>query len=195
MGRLEKARIYDPDNAAAQSFYVQFNPNQITVSESYGGAGNDKGVRAERQDGGAAEPQLQGDPVTPRPEMRFSVTLFYNTWEGPSNFSDVRAQLRRFFYFQSPPGAEKTLVNHRIGFAWGSLTVLGKLSSLRVTYQMFAPSGVPVRAEAALEIEGDDPDRAAAAFEEQASAEIAGDPAEWRQKGGLPADVAALFGG
>lgn len=193
MATLEKARIYDPDAAQAYSFYVQFNPSSIDISERFGKQA-DKGVRAKKKDGGAEEIQTQGDPVTALPGAQMSVKLFYNTYRSASDFDDVRSRIKQFYYFQGPPGVDTDLVNKRIAFSWGSLTMIGTMTALRVSYQMFAPSGVPVRAEVTLEIVGDDPDRTAAAIDQSEDTTIK-DPADWRTGSAVPDNVKALFQG
>lgn len=194
METLKKAKIYDPDDPTKYTFYVQFNPSTIQVSQGYSKQ-SAKGVNAEKNAGGAQEKQLQGNPLEAAAGLHMSVKLFYNTYESASSFEDVRSKIKQFYYFQSPVSQNNSVVNHRIAFAWGSITIIGKLTSFHVSYEMFAPSGVPVRAEVTVEIDGDDPDRAAAAIDQQEAVSITGDATAWRQAGALPANIKALFSG
>lgn len=153
MAELEKAFLCDPDRPN-KKYYVQFNPNTLEYSagrsqESY------KGVWA--QDG-QGEPQIQS-PLLLRPEgSTLSVKLFYHTYTGPEEFSDVRAKIYNIRAFL-PSGQEgRGVSSPRIQFSWGTLTYVGTLESFHVSYQMFAHDGTPVQAEVSISIRGEDLD-------------------------------------
>lgn len=150
MSVLRKARIYDQDDEIPE-FYVQFNPNSLEYS-----LGKDiydtKKVKDERTQTDLS----QGDVTKVSNSGHLSVKLFFYTYTDESTYSDVNvdiAHLRSFYRYtaSSTQGNQPVII-----FAWGSLALKGIMTSLSVSYQMFAPDGTPVQAEASITIEGND---------------------------------------
>lgn len=156
MADLEKAFICDPDTPG-KKYYVQFNPNTLEYSAGQG-RNSYKGVSSPDGQGSAREPQIQS-PALSRPEgSLLSVKLFYHTYTGPENFSDVRAKIYNIRAFLPSGTGNSDVSSPRIQFVWGTLAYAGTLESFHISYQMFAHDGTPVQAEVSIAIRGEDLD-------------------------------------
>lgn len=147
---LRKARIYDPKNEIP-SFYVQFNPNSLEYS-----IGTDTYATKKTKDEQGQTDLSQGDVTKVSNSGHLSVRLFFYTYTNETTYDDVNidiAHLRRFYKYtaSSTQGDQPVII-----FAWGTLALRGIMTSLSVSYQMFAPDGTPVQAEASITIEGSD---------------------------------------
>lgn len=120
-------------------FYAQFNPNEISISEAV----------STYTDTGAVK-DLQKDK-----QVSVSMTLFYNTYYSLSQkeFDDVRKSIRAFYPYTNKDTKKSDDIK-KIAFTWGSICVCGVLTKFDVKYTMFAPTGIPVRGEATITIEG-----------------------------------------
>lgn len=156
MAHLEKAFICDPDKPS-KKYYVQFNPNTLEYSASRS-QDSYKGVSAPDGQGFAPEPQMQSPLLSPPEGSLLSVKLFYHTYTGPENFSDVRAKIYNIRAFLPSGKGNSDVSSPRIQFSWGTLTYVGTLESFHVSYQMFAHDGTPVQAEVTIAIRGEDLD-------------------------------------
>lgn len=156
MADLEKAFICDPD-APGKKYYVQFNPNTLEYSADRSKNAY-KGVSAPDGQGSAREPQLQSSPLTEPEGSLLSVKLFYHTYAGPDNFSDVRAKIYNIRAFLPSGRGNSDASSPRLQFAWGTLAYIGTLESFHVSYQMFSHDGTPVQAEVSISIRGEDLD-------------------------------------
>lgn len=150
MSVLEKARIYDRDNEIPE-FYVQFNPNSLEYS-----LGHDIYATKKAKNEQTQTDLSQSDPTKVSNSGHLSVKLFFYTYTNETTYGDVNvdiAHLRRFYKYtaSNTQGNQPVIV-----FAWGSLALQGVMTSLSVSYQMFAPDGTPVQAEASITIEGND---------------------------------------
>lgn len=188
MVALRKARIYDPKNNIPE-FYVQFNPNSLEYS-----IGNDIYSTKKTKDEHTQTDLSQSDVTKVSNSGRLSVKLFFYTYTNETTYDDVNvdiAHLRRFFRYtaSSTNGNQPVII-----FAWGTLALRGIMTSLSVSYQMFAPDGTPVQAEASITIEGSDPQMDyeasshASGKQFKSARELAGG-----QNGQLPDDLSWLF--
>lgn len=151
MSLLRKARIYDPKNEIPE-FYVQFNPNSLEYS-----IGKDIYATKKTKDERTQTDLSQCDPTKVSNSGHLSVKLFFYTYTNETTYDDVNIDiehLRRFYKYTT----SSTKCNQPvIIFAWGTLALRGIMTSLSVSYQMFAPDGTPVQAEVSITIEGSDP--------------------------------------
>lgn len=186
MSALKKARIYDPNNIN-DGFYVQFNPNTLQYTA---GANT-----PEKKTGGAEQhTQIQGDPTGCTGLASLSATLFFHTYQNEASYTDVRKEINRLRAFLRRRDDKEGVISRGIAFAWGTLTIIGTLESISVSYQMFAADGTPVQAEVSVTILGEDPDVKADGVERAASQEVERDPMlAWREQGKPPATVQWLF--
>lgn len=188
MSVLRKARIYDQDDEIPE-FYVQFNPNSLEYS-----LGRDIYATKKAKDKRTQTDLSQSDPTKVSNSGHLSVRLFFYTYTNETTYGDVNvdiAHLRRFYrYTASSTKCDQPVII----FAWGSLALRGVMTSLSVSYQMFAPDGTPVQAEASITIEGNDLpmvyEASSHASEQQFKNtwELAGG-----QNGQLPGDLSWLF--
>lgn len=187
MGALKKARLYDPDNYS-DGFYVQFNPNTL----SYSAGSPPEQVRETEL---MSKPgQIQGDPTGRTSLATLTATLFFHTYENETSYTDVRSDVNRLRAFLRRGGDGEGVLSPRVAFAWGTLTVVGTLEHLSVSYQMFASDGTPVQAEVSVTILGEDPDVSAEGVNRAASVALQRDLASsWRELGAIPALVRWLF--
>lgn len=150
MSVLEKARIEDTGQEIP-TFYVQFNPNSLEYS-----IGKDIYDTKKVKDKRTQTDLSQCDETKVSNSGHLSVKLFFYTYTNETTYDDVNidiAHLRRFYKYT----ASSTQGNQPvITFAWGKLSVTGIMTSLSVSYQMFAPDGTPVQAEVSITIEGSD---------------------------------------
>lgn len=160
MNGLTKARIYDPEKYT-DGFSVQFNPNTLRYSVGSNLKQSKEAQRRVKERGGATL-QAQGDPTDQTGLARLSATLFFHTYESETSYTDVRQTVNKLRAFLRRSGDDKCVVSRRIAFAWGTLTMVGTLEGVDVTYQMFAADGTPVQAEVSISILGEDPDVTAA---------------------------------
>lgn len=172
MSALEKARIFDPDSSE-DALHVQFNPNTLGYSVGMSGQAH-KGVRDPGGGGVQREGQAQQSPIAETRSACLSIRLFYHTYTGPDDFSDVRTHINKIRDFLPAPSARGRSSSPRITFAWGTITHTGTLESFQVSYQMFAHDGTPVQAEVSIAIRGEDPDVSA----ESANQALGSRPAE-----------------
>lgn len=188
MSTLEKARI-EVQNDEIPKFYVQFNPNTLEYS-----IGKDIYDTKKVKDKRTQTDLSQCDVTKVSNSGHLSVKLFFYTYTNETTYSDVNidiAHLRRFYKYT----ASSTQGNQPvITFAWGKLSVTGIMTSLSVSYQMFAPDGTPVQAEASIIIEGSDPNMDygasshASSKQFKSTRELAGG-----QNGQLPDSLSWLF--
>ncbi len=152
---LSKASVYDPDDLSKKALYAQFNPNTL----EYSAGANRYADKRVRDTGSTAREHLrQGDPTGRTGNASLSVRLFCHTYENESSYTDVRLDVNRFRKFLRHTDETGKTISPRIGFAWGTLCMVGTLESISVSYQMFASDGTPVQAEVSLMIMGDAPD-------------------------------------
>lgn len=181
MSALKKARIYNPKNMG-DGFYVQFNPNTLRYTA---GTNTFRKVAAGE---GAKEQyiQIQGDPTGTTCRSTLDATLFFYTYENESSYTDVRKDVNRLRAFLRRQDDKEGVISQDIAFAWGTLTVIGTLESINVSYQMFAADGTPVQAQVSILIQGEDPDVKADGVNRAASQQINTDPVQqWREGGSL----------
>lgn len=176
MSALEKARIFDPA-ASGEVFHVQFNPNTLEYSAAAGQAAQ-KGVLERNGSGTQQVPQTQQSPIAAGRGASLSVKLFYHTYAGPDDFTDVRIDVNHIRAFLPAPSAQGKSSSPKITFAWGTMTHTGTLESFHVSYQMFAHDGTPVQAEVSISIRGEDPDVTAESNNQAMAAESEGESME-----------------
>jgi hypothetical protein len=163
MSSVDKARISACDEKGSEeksgAFFVQFNPNEITIAES-ACRFSEKRTDNPKKNNAASQrtpAKAQADVFDESKGITFSTKLFFNTYSSVDNeCRDVRALISKFDRFlnrNAKSARDKGLV--RILFAWGSMQVFGLLTSMSVSYMMFSSKGLPVRAEAAITITGD----------------------------------------
>lgn len=187
MSALKKARIYDPKDLN-DGFYVQFNPNTLQYT-----AGANTSRKTAGGDG-EQHTQIQGDPTGRTGLASLSATLFFHTYQNEASYTDVRKEVNRLRAFLRRRDDKEGVISRGIAFAWGTLTVIGTLENISVSYQMFAADGTPVQAEVSITILGEDPDVQADGVERAAAREVERDPmAAWREQDGAPASIQWLF--
>lgn len=187
MSALKKARIYDPKNVT-DGFYVQFNPNTLQYA-----AGSNISSKKNRS-GEEQYTQIQGDPTGRTGLASLSATLFFHTYQNETSYTDVRKEVNQLRAFLRRRDDREGVISRGIAFAWGTLTVIGTLESIHVSYQMFAADGTPVQAEVSVTILGEDPDVKADGVNRAASQTIDRDPVlAWREQGLPPPSVQWLF--
>lgn len=166
MSGLKKAFICPYENNSPvrnKGFYVQFNPNQITIDEY------SSGDISLNRTGSGGEPETEKktqivqwlvQELSEKEEKTttLSTTLFFNTLENinQEEQKDVRGYIKRLYVYMNRASSEnsKTPKVVYIYFEWGPIAIAGILKGLNVTYTMFAPDGRPVRAEARISISG-----------------------------------------
>jgi hypothetical protein len=160
MNLVTKAKISGCDDKGSEegeSFYVQFNPNEISISE-YTGRFAKKNVKKPGKKNVAASQktpsEIQAAPHDESKNITFSTKLFFNTYNSASDYSDVRSLISKFDVFLNKDTKKEEDLK-RIRFSWGSIQIFGMLTSMSVSYTMFSRDGNPVRAEAAISITGD----------------------------------------
>jgi hypothetical protein len=159
MTPVEKAiiAVYDKKSGTTKdAFYVQFNPNEISISESAGRLAK-KNVSVPKKNKAAkqqASSEEQAFNFNESRSITFTTKLFFNTYNSASDYSDVRSLINRFDCFLNKK-VEKAEDLKKISFMWGSIQIFGLLTAMNVSYTMFSPGGFPVRAEASITIAGD----------------------------------------
>lgn len=139
---MEKAKIYDvtesgvPESDAAIT--VMFNPNELSIKEYCGRKTGQRNSKRKQQE-----------------NVVLSLSLFFNTYDSmwQQSYEDVRNQTHKFHKYQNQD-INKNSSYKEICFNWGSICIIGILSSFSLKYTMFTADGIPVRAEASLEISG-----------------------------------------
>lgn len=187
MSALKKARIYNPDDLK-DGFYVQFNPNTLQYSAGSNTVEQNSDKREEQYS------QIQGDPTGQTGMATLSATLFFYTYQSESSYSDVRKDVNRLRGFLRRRDDQEGVISREIAFAWGTLTIIGTLESISVSYQMFAADGTPVQAEVSISILGEDPDVKADGVDRSASIEVQRDQTDvWKDLEMAPPSVQWLF--
>ncbi len=148
MASLEKAMFFDPEEPSSCCVYVQFNPNSLEYS--YGKKHYKKGAKEDGQEGAQQSPLDTGE------QARLSMSLFFNTYDSETSYTDVRDKLLPLRAYLCRTEDKETVNGKTVVFAWGTLAFRGSMDSFSVTYQMFAADGTPVRAEARVSISGED---------------------------------------
>lgn len=190
MSTLQKARIYDPDHVE-NGFYVQFNPNAL--SYSVGTNGKSASVNT-NQNAAAQNSPKQGDPTGVTGLATLSTTLFFHTYRNEVSYTDVRQDVHRIRAFLRRSNDGNGVISRKIAFSWGTLTVVGTLESISVSYQMFAADGTPVQAEVTISIQGEDPDVTADGNNRAAEIEIKKNAVSaWRDQKKVPELLSWLF--
>lgn len=160
---MEKAKIIQCDTNGSplpqQTYYVQFNPNELSLTHTtgkYQSMANDNNnrdpLKQNQNNNHATLQQRQVDE-----EVVLTTKLFFNTLHSvyQTTYQDVREllkPLKEVCNFQISDKAEMK----RICFQWGTISIIGILTSYQETYTMFSSDGKPVRAEASITIEGRD---------------------------------------
>ncbi len=174
MAALEKAMFFDPNEPSSCCFYVQFNPNSLEYS--YGKKHHKKGAKESGQEGD------QQSPLDTQEQARLSMSLFFNTYDSETSYTDVRKKLLPLRAFLCKTEDKETANGKTVMFAWGTLAFRGSMDSFSVTYQMFAADGTPVRAEVRVSISGEDAEAGAAApakKTQDTNGEAGGDDLNW----------------
>lgn len=155
---MEKARIFEPGKES-EGVTVQFNPNSLEYSIS-SNKQNDKGTTTLKKDSAAEESNIQNDPTNTTDKAELNVRLFFHTYQNDATYTDVREEIKKIRKFIRYSGNTASDNDPKVTFAWGSISHTGTMNRFSVTYQMFAPDGVPVQAEVNISIVGDEGDRA-----------------------------------
>lgn len=179
MPELEKAKIQpvqaDRNNSpAGDEFDVQFNPTSLKLRLTNQSEGGDSRARQRRQHTSSGSTTLTmelvfdsadetgGDAGAPQP-----VSVRHKT-----------GQLEQFVV----PREEGGETPPRMKFSWNELVVVGIVESLDITFDLFAPSGEPLRAKVSLAIKEQEPKyqflEAGAGARDNANAEAAGGNAD-----------------
>ena len=148
MSTLKKARLY-PLERPDDVFYVQFNPNTLSYAVE---------KKSKKKKENSKSISEQNDITGQTGHSELSMTLFFYTYRTETDYDDVRKSVNRLRPFMDRKGDKDNISGQRIGFAWGTLTVVGYLEDMRVSYQMFAEDGTPVQAEVEITIVGEDID-------------------------------------
>ena len=157
---ITKAKISACDKKGGDEkddFYVQFNPNEISINEYVGRYGVKKVKPPENKNSKMSQKSPSGTQIIPLDESKgitFSTKLFFNTYESAAKYSDVRPLISNFDKFLNKD-VKTTKALKYIRFSWGSTQVFGKLTSMSVSYTMFSRGGDPIRAEVSISITGD----------------------------------------
>lgn len=147
MAALEKAMFFDPD-CTSVCVYVQFNPNSLEYS--YGKKYYKKGAKEDGQE------KDQQSPLDVQDQASLSMSLFFNTYDSETSYTDVRDKILPLRAFLCKTEDKETVNGKTVMFAWGTLAYRGSMDSFSVTYQMFAADGTPVQAEVRVSISGED---------------------------------------
>lgn len=142
--------------------FVQFNPSEISVEEAIGAdtvAGDMEAELANMWKGcsiGWQQPVNTSTAGQRKKELTLSAMLFFNTLESlnQTTYEDVRGYIQPLYRYTNKT-AEKQGKLEQIYFVWGSIAVAGILTQMSVRYTMFAPDGIPVRAQVTISIRGD----------------------------------------
>ena len=170
MSTLKKAQLY-PSEQPNNAFYVQFNPN--TLEYTVGQNSEKKNVE-------------QSDSTGQTGWAELSMTLFFYTYRSENDFDDVRKNINRLRPYLSRRDDKNNVIQPKLTFAWGTITLDGHLEAMRVSYQMFAADGTPVQAEVQITLVGEDRDVTANNVNYAQSMEIKEAEAEtWRKKFGF----------
>ena len=160
MSFVAKAKISGCDTNGSEeggSFYVQFNPNEISINEYVGRFAEKKNNKPLKKQTAASQKTPSGAQAAPYDEHKgitLSTKLFFNTYNNAADYSDVRSLISKFDEFLNKNAKEAKELK-RIRFSWGSIQVFGLLTSMSVSYTMFSRDGYPVRAEMSISITGD----------------------------------------
>jgi hypothetical protein len=157
---ITKAKISSCDKKGGdekEDFYVQFNPNEISINEYVGRYGVKKTKTPENKNSQNSQKSPSRTQIIPLDESKgitFSTKLFFNTYNSANSYSDVRPLISNFDKFLNKDVKTAKALKY-IRFSWGSTQVFGKLTSMSVSYTMFSREGDPVRAEVSISITGD----------------------------------------
>lgn len=161
MGIISKAKFSECDEKGSEQgagFFVQFNPNEISIQEHTGEFAEKRARPPKTQSAAAQETPnaFMNTRFNKKSGVTLSAKLFFNTYNSPGDNGDVRKLIAFFDLFLNKNRQEdKSSKLNLIRFSWGSIQVFGILTSLNVTYIMFSSEGTPVRAEAGISITGD----------------------------------------
>lgn len=131
-------------------FFVQFNPETMSVSEQCVATQS----RQFRTDGSKA--RTQGPSTTPADKVKKGVVLtlklLFNSLTSfeEKNYIDVRQAIRQFQPFVDTVDKEVK----GIGVIYGSMSIIGFVTSFSTTYTAFDAQGKALRAEVDISIEG-----------------------------------------
>lgn len=158
---MEKAKIIKCDSNGSplpqQTYYVQFNPNELSLSYTtgkYQTMANDSNHH-KNQNQNMNHTLLSQSQVNE--EVVLTTKLFFNTLNSlyQTTYHDVRELLKPLKEACNYSISDKAEMK-KICFQWGTISIIGILSSYQESYTMFSPDGKPVRAEASITIEGHD---------------------------------------
>lgn len=170
MAAYQKAYIspcVDGRPSDSKRIAVQFNPSEITIEEAVGSNTYKDRQNLEyllRQFGGHEIGRQWQEGSTPQQqdcsEVTLTTKLFFNTLENinQDSYEDVRNYVRQLYPFTNKITEDNRKGKRsieKICFGWGSIVIVGILTSMSVHYTMFAPTGSPVRAEVSISIKGD----------------------------------------
>ena len=151
MGQLHKATLWEitSDERAepvGAEIAVQLNPTSLRLQLS-------NQVEGGRSRGRQARQYLGTSSTVLSMELVFD-TADEGTSEQPRSVLDKTRQLERFVL----PQQDGKETPPKLRFHWGNLIFDGVVDSLTVDLDLFAASGVPLRAKVGLSIKGQDPE-------------------------------------
>jgi hypothetical protein len=188
MSILEKAKLIrlgeSSDDDEQETIPVQFNPASLRLTLSNSTEGGQSTGRPARQYSGNASTELSFDLV-------FDTADEQGSSGGARNVREKTAKVEQFVLAQGTGGTTRPSPP-RVKFVWGGLSIVGVMSQLSIDFDLFAPTGEPLRAKMGVSIKEQD---AQYALLQSESKKNAGAPPQTAGSGGGKATPGSAGGG
>ncbi|HEV7590667.1 MAG TPA: hypothetical protein VGO40_21335, partial [Longimicrobium sp.] len=152
MSILEKAKLVklgeSSDDDEQEEIPVQFNPASLRLTLSNSTEGGQSTGRQQRQYSGNASTEISFDLVFDTADEEGEPGVARNVRE-------KTAKVEQFVLAQASGGTTRPSPP-RVKFVWGGLSIAGVMSQLAIDFDLFAPTGEPLRAKMSVSIKEQD---------------------------------------
>lgn len=151
MVKVKFVEVENQQIKASTGFFAQFNPEQMTITENCTEVQATNSIMNSKDESNAAI-QKNARAKNAKNAVTLSMNLLFNTLTSfnEKTYNDVREAIRQFHQFT----IYEDKAAKSVGVIFGSVTIVGFITSMSTTYTAFDTEGKALRATVDITVEG-----------------------------------------